>query len=178
MEKPRLEMFAEHRGLPSSIRNSFLARPLRKASRSFFFPVNLLTWSVRAALSVFSRLISLLAIPRAAFRLALSCSSLVTEANFSSASLIFSASSRSFFCWASLTLPAGYSEIRCRNKQGEKQASGSHQTYLRSPPLPLSASPEPASSSARLEYASVPVLSSEPQDHRSSAKNQSTKCQK
>ena len=145
-------MIAEHRGLPSSIRNSFLARPLRKASRSFFFS-------------------------RAAFRLVFSCSSLVTEANFSSASLIFSASSRSFFCWASLTLPASYSEIRCRNKQGEKQSSGSHQTYLRSPPLPLSASPEPASSSARLEYVFVPTLSSEPQDHRSSAKNQSTKRQ-
>ena len=112
MEKPQLEMFAEHRGLPSSIRNSFLARLLRKASRSVFFPVNLLTWSVRAALSVFSRLTSLLAIPRAAFRLVLSCSSLVTEANFSSASLIFSASSRSFFCWASLTLPASYSKVR------------------------------------------------------------------
>ena len=145
-------MIAEHRGLPSSIRNSFLARPLRKASRPFFFS-------------------------RAAFRLVFSCSSLVTEANFSSASLIFSASSRSFFCWASLTLPASYSEIRCRNKQGEKQSSGSHQTYLRSPPLPLSASPEPASSSARLEYACAPALSNEPQDHKSSAKNQSTKCQ-
>ena len=177
MEKPRLEMIAEHRDLPSSIRNSFLARPLRKASSSVFFSVNLLTWSVKAALSVLSRLTSLLAIPRAVFRLVLSCSSLVTEANFSSASLIFSASSRSFFCWASLTLPASYSEIRCRNKQGEKQSSGSHQTYLRSPPLPLSASPEPASSSARLEYVFVPALSSEPQDHKSSAKNQSTKCQ-
>ena len=120
MEKPQLEMFAKHRGLPSSIRNSFLARPLRKASRSFFFPVNLLTWSVRAALSVFSRLTSLLAIPRAAFRLVLSCSSLVTEANFSSASLIFSASSRSFFCWASLTLPASYIKIRFWNKRREK----------------------------------------------------------
>ena len=177
MEKPQLEMFAKHRGLPSSIRNSFLARPLRKASRSFFFPVNLLTWSVRAALSVFSRLTSLLAIPRAAFRLALSCSSLVTEANFSSASLIFLASSRSFFCWASLTLPASYSKIRFWNKQGEKQSSGSHQTYLRSPPLPSSASPEPASSSARVECACFPAQSSEPQDHKSSAKNQSTKCQ-
>ena len=177
MEKPQLEMFAKHRGLPSSIRNSFLARPLRKASRSVFFPVNLLTWSVRVALSVFSRLTSLLAIPRAAFRLVLSCSSLVTEANFSSASLIFSASSRSFFCWASLTLPASYSKVRFGNKQGEKQSSRSHQTYLRSPPLPLSASPEPASSSARLEYVFVPALSSEPQDHRSSAKNQSTKRQ-
>ena len=112
MEKSQLEMSAKHRGLPSSIRNSFLASPLRKASRSVFFPVNLATWSVRAALSVFSRLTSLLAIPRAAFRLVLSCSSLVTEANFSSASLIFSASSRSFFCWASLTLPASYSKIR------------------------------------------------------------------
>ena len=152
MEKPRLEMIAEHKGLPSSIRNSFLAKPLRKASRSFLFP-------------------------RAAFRLVFSCSSLVTEANFSSASLIFSASSRSFFCWASLTLPASYSKIRFWNKQGEKQSSGSHQTYLRSPPLPLSASPEPASSSARLEYVFVPALSSEPQDHRSSVKNQSTKCQ-
>ena len=152
MEKPQLEMFAEHRGLPSSIRNSFLARPFRKASRSFFFP-------------------------RAVFRLVLSCSSLVTEANFSSASLIFSASSRSFFCWASLTLPASYSKIRFWNKQGEKQSSGSHQTYLRSPPLPLSASPEPASGSARVECACFPAQSSEPQDHKSSAKNQSTKCQ-
>ena len=158
-------------------KEQLLGRLLRKASSSVFFSVNLLTWSVKAALSVLSRLTSLLAIPRAVFRLVLSCSSLVTEANFSSASLIFSASSRSFFCWASLTLPASYSEIRCRNKQGEKQSSGSHQTYLRSPPLPLSASPEPASGSARVECACFPAQSSEPQDHKSSAKNQSTKCQ-
>ena len=152
-KKPQLEMFAKHRGLPSSIRNSFLARPLRKASRSFFFS-------------------------RAAFRLVFSCSSLVTEANFSSASLILSASSRSF----SVGPPSPYLQVTARSdfetSKGKKQSSRSHQTYLQSPLLPSSDSPEPASNSARAECACFPVQCSEPQGHRSSATNQSTKCQK
>ena len=92
MKKPQLKVIVE--GLPSSIRNSFLARPLRKASRSFFFS-------------------------RAAFRLVFSCSSLVTEANFSSASLILSASSRYFF-------PLGLPHLTCKLQQDQilKQMKG------------------------------------------------------